>query len=94
MSFRLIIVITSLLLSCFSMAQNNEPTKQKNEKIATFAGGCFWCVEEAFEKMPGVREVVSGYSGGDKVNPTYEQLRASGRTLTFPLLRCKSGQVS
>lgn len=79
MSFRLIIVITSLLLSCFSMAQNNEPTKQKNEKIATFAGGCFWCVEEAFEKMPGVREVVSGYSGGDEANPTYEQV-AGGQT--------------
>lgn len=79
MSFRLIIVIASLLVSCFSMAQNNEPTKQKNEKVATLAGGCFWCVEEAFEEMAGVREVISGYSGGDEVNPTYEQVSA-GKT--------------
>jgi len=61
------------------MAQNSEPTKQKNEKVATFAGGCFWCVEEAFEKMPGVREVISGYSGGNEKNPTYKQV-SGGRT--------------
>ncbi|MGO1328319.1 MAG: peptide-methionine (S)-S-oxide reductase MsrA, partial [Idiomarina loihiensis] len=79
MSFRLIFVIVGLLVSCFSMAQNSEPTKQKNEKVATFAGGCFWCVEEAFEKMAGVREVISGYSGGDEANPTYEQVSA-GKT--------------
>ncbi|WP_300318864.1 hypothetical protein [Idiomarina sp.] len=40
------IVSTTLLFSCFSMAQNTEPTKQNNEKVATLAGGCFWCVEE------------------------------------------------
>ncbi|WP_417584024.1 peptide-methionine (R)-S-oxide reductase MsrB [Nitrincola sp.] len=47
--------------------------------IATFAGGCFWCVEEAFEKVPGVVEAVSGYSGGDEVNPNYQQV-AGGMT--------------
>ena len=47
--------------------------------IATFAGGCFWCVEAAFEKVPGVSEVISGYSGGEEVSPTYKQV-ASGRT--------------
>ncbi len=44
--------------------------------IATFAGGCFWCVEESFEKVPGVVEAVSGYSGGDEVNPNYQQVSA------------------
>jgi peptide-methionine (S)-S-oxide reductase len=39
---------------------------------AVFAGGCFWCVESDFEKLPGVIDVVSGYSGGLKENPTYE----------------------
>ena len=46
---------------------------------ATFAGGCFWCTEEAFEKVPGVAEVVSGYMGGTVSRPTYEQV-SSGRT--------------
>ena len=46
---------------------------------ATFAGGCFWCMEHPFEKLDGVLEVVSGYTGGDKQNPTYEEV-SSGET--------------
>ena len=52
-----------------------QPTTAK----ATFAGGCFWCVEEAFDKTPGVISTVSGYMGGSTRNPTYEQVSA-GRT--------------
>ncbi|MFN3581111.1 MAG: peptide-methionine (R)-S-oxide reductase MsrB [Pseudomonas sp.] len=52
---------------------------QPDLEVATFAGGCFWCVEEGFEKIPGVVEAVSGYSGGEESNPNYEQV-ASGRT--------------
>ncbi|WP_373497970.1 peptide-methionine (R)-S-oxide reductase MsrB [Desulfococcus sp.] len=51
----------------------------QNMKTATFAGGCFWCVESDFETIDGVIEVVSGYTGGDTENPTYEQV-SSGRT--------------
>ena len=47
--------------------------------VATFAGGCFWCVEEGFEKIPGVVEAVSGYSGGTEKNPDYKQVSA-GKT--------------
>jgi len=43
---------------------------------ATFAGGCFWCMEPPFEKLAGVKEVISGYTGGRKVNPTYEEVSA------------------
>ena len=46
---------------------------QKTDK-ATFAGGCFWCTEEAFEKVPGVISAVSGYMGGKVKNPTYNQV--------------------
>lgn len=46
---------------------------------ATFAGGCFWCMESPFESLPGVRSVTSGYSGGPEKNPTYKQVSA-GRT--------------
>ncbi len=41
---------------------------------AYFAGGCFWCMEESFEKKEGVLEVISGYSGGTTTNPTYEEV--------------------
>ena len=51
----------------------------QNTAKATFAGGCFWCTEEAFEKVAGVTEVVSGYMGGKVKNPTYEQV-STGRT--------------
>lgn len=67
------------------MSQN--PTSKKNItlsdnpdiKTAVFAGGCFWCVESDFEKLPGIAEVVSGYAGGKEVDPTYEQV-SSGQT--------------
>ncbi|RUO60217.1 peptide-methionine (R)-S-oxide reductase MsrB [Pseudidiomarina insulisalsae] len=49
------------------------------ERVATFAGGCFWCVEKAFEDVQGVREAVSGYTGGSQENPTYEEV-SQGRT--------------
>ncbi|MGD8226530.1 MAG: peptide-methionine (R)-S-oxide reductase MsrB [Desulfobacteraceae bacterium] len=45
---------------------------------ATFAGGCFWCTEADFEKVEGVVEVTSGYTGGEKESPTYEQVSAGG----------------
>jgi methionine-S-sulfoxide reductase len=46
---------------------------------ATFGGGCFWCTEAVFKELRGVKSVVSGYSGGQTANPTYEQV-CSGRT--------------
>lgn len=52
---------------------------QPNLAKATFAGGCFWCVEEAFDKVPGVVSTTSGYIGGQKKNPGYEEVSA-GRT--------------
>jgi len=59
---------------------NNSMTKASaNTKVATFAGGCFWCTESDFEKVPGVLKVISGYTGGRKENPTYEEV-SSGRT--------------
>ena len=46
--------------------------------VATFAGGCFWCMEPPFEKLDGVKKVVSGYTGGQVANPTYEQVSEGG----------------
>ena len=59
--------------SVFAQGQATGPAK------ATFAAGCFWCTEEAMDKVPGVISTTSGYMGGNKKNPTYEQV-SSGAT--------------
>lgn len=45
-----------------------------NTNKATFAGGCFWCMVKPFDSLPGIESIVSGYTGGDLENPTYEQV--------------------
>jgi len=57
----------------------SDHTYANGKKFAVFAGGCFWCMEEVFEKVNGVLDVVSGYSGGKKLNPTYEEV-TKGKT--------------
>lgn len=52
---------------------------QNGQAVATFAGGCFWCTEAVFERVQGVKDVVSGYTGGKEENPTYRQV-SYGRT--------------
>ena len=49
-----------------------------NEAVAIFAGGCFWCMEQAMEEVPGVKDAISGYVGGHAKNPTYRQVSAGG----------------
>ncbi|HJT33735.1 MAG TPA: peptide-methionine (S)-S-oxide reductase MsrA [Pirellulales bacterium] len=62
--------------SSTAAATDAEPAELEK---ATFAGGCFWCTEAVFERLKGVHDVVSGYSGGEVKNPTYEQV-CSGQT--------------
>ena len=50
----------------------------KGEEVATFAGGCFWCVESDFDKVPGVVRTISGYTGGLLKDPTYKRVSAGG----------------
>jgi peptide methionine sulfoxide reductase msrA/msrB len=81
-----VIISTGLLLASFQK-QDQQPQEkstamnanQMNLRKATFAGGCFWCVESDFEKTNGVAEVVAGYTGGHDKNPTYQQVSA-GKT--------------
>ena len=54
------------------------PSASKGEAIATFAGGCFWCVESDFDTVPGVLRTISGYTGGTLIDPTYKQVTAGG----------------
>jgi methionine-S-sulfoxide reductase len=60
-------------------SSNLVPPPRAGLLMATFAGGCFWCTEAAFETLPGVTEAISGYTGGAEVDPTYEQV-SSGET--------------
>jgi len=89
---RMLIIALSLILCCHNAiasetgkkevvageSAGNQHGAQKKEGLekATFAGGCFWCVESAFEELPGVVEVISGYTGGFKENPAYEEVSA------------------
>ncbi|MDH5626343.1 MAG: peptide-methionine (S)-S-oxide reductase, partial [Nitrospira sp.] len=65
-------LFTRVTLSSGGNAATTAPAK------AYFAGGCFWCMEEAFEKVEGVVSVISGYTGGQLANPTYEEVSAGG----------------
>lgn len=65
-------------------AQNVKTTETKTNhtdrtELATFGGGCFWCIEAVFERLEGVKSVTSGYAGGKKENPTYQEV-CSGNT--------------
>ena len=55
------------------------PAEEKKLETATFGGGCFWCVEAVYQRVDGVKSVVSGYAGGNVVNPTYQAV-STGRT--------------
>ena len=63
-----------------SQAADSQPrqTAGGDQAVAVFAGGCFWCVEEAFDKVDGVLSTTSGYIGGTVENPTYKQVSAGG----------------
>ena len=54
------------------------PQPGPGEALATFAGGCFWCVESDFDHVPGVISTTSGYTGGKSANPTYHEVSAGG----------------
>lgn len=64
---KIAIAISSLVFAATTYAASEK---------ATFAGGCFWCMEPPFEKLPGVFSVTSGYTGGRKHNPTYQEVSA------------------
>ncbi len=56
----------------------SQPKTTPRTETATFAAGCFWCVEEAFDKVEGVIATTSGYTAGQTPNPTYEQVSSGG----------------
>jgi peptide methionine sulfoxide reductase msrA/msrB len=80
-----ILLMFGLFVVGFQTYNKSDPEKSTDMdkdhsklQTATFAGGCFWCVESDFEKVDGVMEVVSGYTGGHVENPTYQEVSAGG----------------
>jgi peptide-methionine (S)-S-oxide reductase len=63
--------LTAALLALLVIACGAPETRAAESQTAIFAGGCFWCVEDAFDQVDGVTETISGYAGGTKPNPTY-----------------------
>lgn len=79
---RLLLTSGLLLLSLLNIAYGTDVGQPDPEAggpaKATFAGGCFWCMEPPFDKLEGVLSTTSGYTGGQKQNPTYEEVSAGG----------------
>ncbi len=76
-------MVVSLVAAATAMAGSDSMKKPAETAVtrlekATFAGGCFWCMEAPFDKLPGVVSVTAGYTGGKVNNPTYEQVSAGG----------------
>lgn len=81
-----IIIVFTILSACeqidaqklgtHSIAKDRSHLVNPNIGVATFAGGCFWCTEADFDKVPGVLSTTSGYIGGELINPTYDQISA------------------
>jgi peptide-methionine (S)-S-oxide reductase len=59
-------------------AQQDGTAMKDGHSLATFAGGCFWCMEPPYDKLDGVLATTSGYTGGDKADPTYQEVSAGG----------------
>jgi peptide-methionine (S)-S-oxide reductase len=72
---RNLLILLAALFAAFTAASAQSPAPRAS---AVFAGGCFWCTESDFDKIPGVVSTTSGYIGGKLANPTYEQVSAGG----------------
>ena len=82
--YYLLLLIAPIALSMCSRGKSSEENTAKEAekqglRVATFAGGCFWCMEQPFEDIDGVEDVIAGYTGGRTENPTYEEV-CSGST--------------
>ena len=74
MKSALCILAVFAMLNLSAPAQPTPAMNTNETGLATFGGGCFWCMEAVFERLPGVNSVTSGFAGGDTANPTYEQV--------------------
>jgi methionine-S-sulfoxide reductase len=81
MMTKVLAILFALWTSLFAFshqAYSDASSQSQHTELATFAGGCFWCMEPPFIKLKGVLDVKSGYTGGKKENPTYKEVSAGG----------------
>ena len=78
MTLALLLIAATAVMSGSDAREKTASTPAARHEKATFAGGCFWCMEAPFDKLPGVVSVTSGYTGGTVKNPTYTQVSAGG----------------
>lgn len=74
----LLLVFAGFIGGAIPAAATGRESGGRGPEKAAFAGGCFWCMEHPFDELPGVISVTSGYTGGHKINPTYEEVSAGG----------------
>jgi peptide-methionine (S)-S-oxide reductase len=74
MKLSLYLLLAAGMLNFSALAQPTNSMSANQTEIADFGGGCFWCMEAVFERLPGVISVTSGFAGGTTENPTYEQV--------------------
>lgn len=75
----LVLFLAALALLAASAAEGKNMSDTSGQTaVATFAGGCFWCMEPPFDKVPGVLSTISGYTGGHTKDPTYKEVSAGG----------------
>jgi len=67
-------LLAAVSLQLAAIGQTNNLMNSHKTELATFGGGCFWCMEAVYERLPGVLAVTSGYAGGHTENPTYKQV--------------------
>src|SRR6516162_3612056 len=79
--FRALLTVCVFLSGLFVVSAQTKPMENSTNQTesATLGGGCFWCTEALFQMLPGVKSVTSGYAGGTKPNPTYEEV-CTGKT--------------
>ena len=73
-TYMLVAMVAVALAAGFALSEGSEKPPGARFENAIFAGGCFWCMEPPFDKLEGVISVTSGYTGGHKENPTYEEV--------------------
>src|SRR5947209_8308300 len=76
--FALALAATMITVAMSTTAEHKPAGEARKTELATFGGGCFWCMEAIFERFNGIKAVTSGYAGGKTTDPTYKQVCTGG----------------
>ena len=77
-------IMKGLITMMFVLPLSTGISADTKYELATFAGGCFWCMVHPFDKLPGVKEVISGYTGGHTINPPMKRTHPGQQAMPSP----------